>query len=64
MTPHTQSDRIYTMNHNPNNTHVLVNNIVQRVFRAHWHSGGVAYMLSDGRMVYSWEQSVQPMESK
>ena len=50
------------MKHKPTNSHVLVNNKVHQVFRAHWSGAGVAYMLSDGRMIYSWEQSVEPME--
>ena len=53
-----------TMNHSPKNSHVLVAGKVHQVFRAHWHYGGVAYMIGTGRIVYSYEQSVEPMESE
>jgi len=52
------------MKHKPSNSHVLVAGKVHRVFHAHWHYGAVAYMISTGRLVYSYEQSVEPMESE
>jgi hypothetical protein len=53
------------MNHSPKNSHVKVAGVVHEVASARWCYGLVAYMLKgSGHMVYSWEQSVEPMESE
>ena len=64
MTSHTHTDKIYTMKHHPDNTHVKVAGIVHEVSSARWCYGMVAYCIAGtGNMVYSWEQAVEAVDN-